>query len=126
MNKSPGHEKWPGHKVLEEPMSEAMTVEVDGETIARSTNVVRVIEDNHPIRYYFPRSDVDMNKLKPSATTTECPFKGIAHYFHVDAGGRNYKDAVWSYEDPYEEHRGLKDRVAFYDEKSPEIRVRAA
>ena len=126
MNKSPGHQTWPDHKIVEEPLGQPMTVEVNGETIARSTNVVRVKEDHHPIRYYFPRSDVNMNKLQPSATTTECPFKGVAHYFNVEAGGRNYTDAVWSYEEPYDDHRGLKDRVAFYDDRISEIHVRAA
>ena len=126
MNKSPGHQTWPDHKVVEELLGQPMTVEVNGETIARSTNVVRVKEDNHPIRYYFPRSDVNMNKLEPSATKTECPFKGVAHYFNVKAAGRNYTDAVWSYEEPYDEHHGIKDRVAFYDDKIPEIHVRAA
>jgi uncharacterized protein (DUF427 family) len=67
-----------------------------------------------------------MNKLERTVTTTECPFKGTAHYFNINANGRRFNDAVWTYEKPYDEHRNLKDRVAFYDDKIPEIRVHAA
>ena len=126
MNKSPGHQKMPNHKVAEERVPETMMVEVNGEPIAKSADVIRVREDGHPDRYYFPRNDVQMKKLERTLTTTECPFKGTARYFNINTSGQRLNDAVWTYEDPYDEHHDLKDRVAFYDDKMPDIRVRAA
>lgn len=124
MNPSPGHQKWPDHKVQESPAGQRITVEVGGRVVAESTHALRVDEDHHPVRYYFPRSDVEMECLTRSSTTTDCPFKGTAHYFHLTVGGRTHQDAVWSYEDPYDDHRQLKGLLAFYDDKIPEIHVR--
>jgi len=99
MSKSPGHRKWPTHKVKEQPLGEIVEVEVDGELIARSRGVIALDEDEQPRRYYFPRSDVQMD-------------------------GTTLKDAVWTYEEPYDEHRELKDRLAFYDDQMREIQIR--
>jgi uncharacterized protein (DUF427 family) len=127
MSKSPGHQKWPHHKIHETRVGQRVTVEINGQTIADSGDAIRVDEDRSPPRYYFPRNDVKMDLLERTETTTECPFKGTANYFRLHAqgaGGAPLDDAVWTYEEPYDEHRDLKDRLAFYDDKYKDIHVR--
>ena len=49
----------------------------NGRVIARSDDTV-VVEGNR----YFPLASVDAALLRPSDTTTICPWKGVAHYYH--------------------------------------------
>lgn len=125
MAKSPGHRKWPDHKVEEQQLQRRMQVVVDGRVIADSSDVILLQEDDHPDRYYFPRRDVRMELMKRSTSTAKCPFKGEASYYTLNVGDRRVTDAAWTYEDPYEEHAALEDRLAFHDEKS-EIELRPA
>jgi uncharacterized protein (DUF427 family) len=124
MSKSPGHRKWPDHRVDEQRLEHRIQVAVNGELVADSNDVIRVEEDGSPVRYYFPRWDVKMDMLEPTDTTTECPFKGMAHYFALNVNGESLRDVVWTYEEPYEEHDALRDRVAFWHEKIDGIDIR--
>jgi uncharacterized protein (DUF427 family) len=123
---SPGHKKWPEHKVQEQHSPKRVKVEINGEVIADSRDVIEVMEDDHPRRFYFPRGDVKMNLLERSETTSECPFKGHANYYNVRSDGQRLQDAVWTYEEPFDEHRDLKERVAFWDDKVPGVSIQAS
>ena len=62
----------------------------------------------------IPRKDVKMDRLVRTAHSTHCPFKGDAAYFSLRDGPEN---AVWSYEQPYDEVNVIKERLAFYPDK---------
>jgi len=124
MSKSPGHREHPEHKVVATHVRARVQARIGDQVVADSNDVIQVNEDGYPMRFYFPRTDVRMELLQPTDTTTECPFKGTARYFALRANGATLDDAVWTYEAPYEEHEDLKGRVAFYDDKVPEIEIR--
>ncbi len=124
MSQSPGHRRWPDHHIAARAAGGRVRAELGGEVRADSLDALVLEEDRHPPRYYFPRQDVRMGLLEPSRTTSECPFKGTASYFDLKLGERLLPDAVWSYEHPYDEHLVLTGRIAFYDDKYPEIEVR--
>ena len=77
--------------------------------IARSDDTV-VVEGNH----YFPLEAVDAAVLKPSATTSFCPWKGTAHYYSLVVDGAENRDAAWYYAEPKDAAKQIKGRVAFW------------
>lgn len=81
----------------------------NGVVIAGSDDTV-VVEGNH----YFPADSVDQSVLRPSATTSVCPWKGTAHYYSLDVDGAKNAGAVWYYPDPKLEAEAIRDRVAFW------------
>jgi uncharacterized protein (DUF427 family) len=124
--RSPGHQQHPEHRVLERRMPGRLQASVDGDVLAQSDDVIEVDEDGNPPRYYFPRADVRAEVLRPTASPTHCPFKGDGVLFAVSLGdGTTVADGAWSYEQPYDEHAALKDRVAFWSEKFERIDFRA-
>jgi len=124
MTTAPGYRTHPQHHIVETHVPEPVSIVIDDVVVAQSKEVVRVDEDGAPVRYYFPRADVRMDLLERTPSVTRCPFKGAANYFTLDIRGKKLPDAIWSYEDPYEEHAGLKGRLAFYLEKFPELELR--
>jgi uncharacterized protein (DUF427 family) len=96
----------------------AVRIELDGLVLAESASPVMVFETGLPTRYYVPRTDVRFEHLAPSATVTECPYKGrTTAYWSVVAGGSLHPDLAWSYDFPTRELSPIAGLVAFYNEK---------
>lgn len=87
----------------------------NGVTIAESDETV-VVEGNH----YFPRSAVNAELLRDSATQTVCGWKGVARYHTLAVGGAENRDAAWYYPDPKPAAAEIRDRIAFW--KGVEVR----
>jgi uncharacterized protein (DUF427 family) len=97
-----------------EPVPERIRVVVDGEAVADSTRALRVLETAGAPVYYLPREDVRMDRLRPSATSSHCEWKGTASYWSLEAGGRRVPDAAWSYERPSPGFEAIAGHLAFY------------
>ena len=63
--------------------SRHVQVEVDGVLVANSNAPVLLFETGLPVRYYLPKTDVRMDLLRPTATTSGCPYKGTAEYLSL-------------------------------------------
>lgn len=93
----------------------SVTAHWHGQDIARSDDTV-MVEGNH----YFPQDHVAAGVLRPSATTSVCPWKGTAHYYDVTIDGAVNRDAAWYYPEPKSAAAEIRDRIAFW--KGIEVR----
>lgn len=77
--------------------------------IAESDHTVEV--EGNP---YFPPAALHREYLRPSAHTSQCPWKGTAHYYDVVVGSEVNSNAAWYYPDPKPNASHIKDHVAFW------------
>jgi uncharacterized protein (DUF427 family) len=97
--------------------SRPVRVVVDGVTVADSTRPHILFETGLPPRYYLPLSDVRLDLLTPSASQTQCPYKGTASYWSLTVGAEHYDDFVWMYRSPLPESQKITGLACFYNER---------
>jgi uncharacterized protein (DUF427 family) len=117
------HPRDPYHRVDVQHSSRHVRIEMLGETIADTSRPALLFETGLPTRYYIPRKDARMDLLVPSATTTECPYKGRATYFGVRVGRKLARDLVWTYQFPIPECTKIQNLLCFYDERVDAVYV---
>jgi uncharacterized protein (DUF427 family) len=87
-----------------------------------AAGALHLYETGLPVRYYLPPTAVDWSLLRESNTTTECPYKSVARYYHVVLKGQGaeetvLRDVVWYYRDPTHESAQIAGALCFYNEK---------
>ena len=107
----------PDHPITITAEPGRILVKAAGRTLADTRAALTLREADYPPVYYIPRADVDMSMLTRTKHVTYCPYKGKSNYYSVPSGGDRSLNAVWSYEDPHDAVRQIKEHVAFYADR---------
>ncbi len=81
----------------------------NGKCIAVADDTVEV-EGNQ----YFPADALDRRYLIESEHRSYCPWKGTAHYYHLEVDGQRNDNAAWYYPEPKPAAADILGRVAFW------------
>ncbi len=96
-------------------------VELGGVTLAETRHPKLLFETGLPVRYYIPQADVRMDLLTPSATTSQCAYKGEAAYWSARIGAgadaREYADVAWEYREPLVLVAPIVGLICFFQER---------
>ena len=111
------HARDPYHRVDVLHSSRHVIVRLQGIELAESARPRLCVETAMPPRFYLPRLDVRLDLLRPSATTSVCPYKGRAVYFSADIGGTVVPDVAWSYPAPIPECPKIENLICFFNER---------
>ncbi len=87
---------------------------LDGEVLAETNHALCVLETSHPPTYYLPPEDVTMKWLKSIDRTSFCEWKGVANYYDVVNDHRRLQQVAWTYRNPTDRYKQLKDYIVFY------------
>lgn len=117
--KEPG----PDHPIAIDHPRERVVITAEGHVVAHTTHPVLLHEAQYPAVWYIPRKDVDMTALERSTHTTYCPYKGECSYYNIKGSAKG-QNAAWTYENPYDAVAGIKDYLAFYQDRVDSIEER--
>jgi uncharacterized protein (DUF427 family) len=92
-------------------------IRAGGAVLGETSAALELTEGSRGPVIYFPRSDIAMAFLEPTATTSHCPYKGDARYYSIVAKSRTIADAAWSYEAPVAGAEAIAGYLAFYPDK---------
>ena len=79
-------------------------------TILAESDEFETVEGN----IYFPPDSINHEYLKQSDHHTTCPWKGVASYYSIEVDGATNENAAWSYPEPSDAAKNIKDYVAFW------------
>ena len=113
------------HPITIEPTNSRVRVRVNGQVVADTDAALQLKEASYAAVQYIPFEDVAQDVLTRTDSSTYCPFKGDASYYHVATeGGATVDDVIWFYDKPYPAVGAIAGHVAFYPDKA-EISVNA-
>jgi uncharacterized protein (DUF427 family) len=119
MTDRPVREPTADHPITVEPTGKHITVRVNGEVVAETDDALTLQESTYPAVHYIPLHDVVEGVLTSSNTSTYCPYKGDASYYHVTTtAGDTVEDVMWTYQQPYPAVGDIAGHVAFYPDKA--------
>ena len=87
---------------------------INNKTIAKSKNVIRVLETSHPPTYYIPVNDIKLDFLKKNKNNSFCEWKGFANYYDLIADEVNIPNVGWYYPKPTKNFFSIKNFISFY------------
>jgi uncharacterized protein (DUF427 family) len=94
--------------------SRHVQVSLGGVMLADTRSPVLLFETGLPTRYYIDPTDVNLAALTPSATQTQCPYKGVTSGYWSSA---EVADVAWTYHFPLPACAAIAGLIAFYNEK---------
>ncbi len=113
---SPAYAEHPHHRITIDDEPTRVRVTFGGRVVAESSRARVLRESRCPPRYYLPREDVAPALLERTHHTTWCKFKGHARYYTLRCGDAVAENAVWTYEDAFDQVAAIEGLLAFYPE----------
>ena len=117
MPSSPAFAANPGHTITLTPETARIQVLFKGTLVADTVRAIRLQEASYPACIYVPRADCRMEYFTETAHQTKCPFKGTARYWTLKTMDGEAENAVWGYDDPFDQMAAIDRHVAFYPNK---------